>query len=180
MPVPPLFAAIGGRFVMGWSPAAKAASVQLTAGNQTASNIAGAPVNANVKANKGFTANGTYNWFITITGVTAPTIYPGVGCGNNSSSLTLYMGNDDNSLAYQPNGTVLYLNASVGTLATFTAGDIIGVRLVLSGGTKTVAFNKNGGAFSATFNVAALGSPIYPMAGFNAIGDAETSNFAGL
>ena len=86
-------------------------------------------------------------WEVTVTAVTGAGGYIGVA----NSFTTTYPGDYNYSIGYNPGGVVRQNNgASVGSLASYTTGDIIGIALDLSA--YQVTFYKNG-VLQGTFSI---------------------------
>lgn len=92
-----------------------------------------------------------------------------IGIANLSFNATInnFLGSDANSIGYGGDGAVILNNVTVATLTPLGNGDIVGIAVV---GGSTIQFNRNGGAFSATINIAAITGQVFP-----AYRDANTS-----
>lgn len=102
-----------------------------------------------------------------------------LGLANASETLNSFIGNTNNSIGYYTGGGVDLNGVEQAKLATWTTGDVIGVRVNTTA--NTVEFNKNGGAWSATISIAALGEvAIYPAHYSQSSGGKITGNFTGL
>lgn len=141
--IPPGLIAGGGVTLGGtFNPSDKDSNVVLSNGNLTMTN---ADTTYHSVRSTNSVSSGLYYFEYQISGVDVS-----IGVGNASAPIIYYASQDANSVAYSgPNGSI-YKN---GTLTVTgpgigAANDIIGVKVDRAGG--TVAFNKNGGAFTAT------------------------------
>lgn len=85
-----------------------------------------------------------------------------VGVANGAAMTNTYIGSDLNGVGYRSNGNVLrngmWANPSPLPPA-FVTGDTLGMQVDFT--VHTVKFNKNGGAWSGTVDITALGSDLY-------------------
>jgi hypothetical protein len=155
-----------------WNPLDKNAAIGLTAGNLTATAIANAP---NVCARATVFRSDLRQFEVTINAETEP-FYPGVALGNSSASLNTFPGSDANGIGFNGNNTGNLNGVLIaGPGFTWGPGDVI--TLEYDGGAKTLRLAKNGGAFSAAFDVSVIAGAVAPMMYTAETGDSLTANF---
>ena len=175
-----------------WSPTERHPNLALSNSDLTASvALSSGYFNARSVVGRDF---GKLYWEVTIASMTGGSPVVGVGVMNASESLGgsagLYVGNSSGGICYYSNTGTVYRGGvvvGVGTTATSTVGDVIGVALDFD--TSTVRFYKNGvlawtvsvlpagllypaislfGAVSATANFGASALAYTPPSGFEA------------
>lgn len=130
-------AVVGGVTYATWNPADKNAVLSLSGGDLVVT-TAGAGSNPGLRATLGKAA-GKWYYELTVT-----VIGSGFGVGHCTSGQNLtgggaYANLEDTDTLYYTNGSKFKSNSAYG--ATFTTGDVIGVRLDMDGG--TVTYYKN-------------------------------------
>lgn len=159
-----LFAAVAGAAApappptpQGWNPADKDADVTLSGtGNVTATVVSSGTQQGAVRSVTGHSSADATDWYAELTiGGTGGNVI--VGIATSSASIAFYPGADANGRGYygqngqkQDNG----LGTAYG--ATFTSGDVIGIRFNTSTGTLT--FYKNGASQGTAYSGGALSS----------------------
>lgn len=136
-----------------WDPATLGAGCSLSNTNHTATTIGG--TNAGAAYGASGHANGSGDWYFEVT-VAGPDAQHVVGLGTVSMiSGGLYPGFNSNGFGYYGvNGQSQNSGGGAAYGATFTAGDVIGVRLKANG---DVIFYKNGASQGVAFNLTTLG-----------------------
>ena len=118
-----------------WNPSDKAAASVLSNGNLTAGSSSGFAGVRSVASK----SSGKWYWeYLAGTAVSGNT---GVGVGLSTDGLTAMMGNGSGAAGYDVNGGLYYNFTSLGPIATYTTGDVIGIALDLTG--LTLRFHKN-------------------------------------
>lgn len=164
---------------VGWNPNDKADWIALYSGDLLPQVInGGGGFLGQVRATKG-TSGGTVYYIehtigtnasgkteVGITTIDTPVSTPGTDC---------HIGLTPGSIGYRSNGQVWANGALVGTDATYTFGDVIGIYWTTTG---SVSFYKNG-VFNRFVTWPALyaSAPKYPVVGLAAVGDYLVTNF---
>jgi SPRY domain len=149
-----------------WNPLDKAAAITLSSGNLTETNNASTA--GIVRATIGKASN---KWYWEVTDNVSSATFR-VGIANSSAGLTTLLGGDANGWAYSPAGNKVHLgNVVYG--ATYTIGDIIGIKLDMTAG--TIEFLKNNVSQGVAFT--GLTGTIYPAAGGSFSTTSSTANF---
>jgi fibronectin-binding autotransporter adhesin len=155
-----------------WDSANKAAQITLSNGNLTATLPSGSfgSVRGTTSKGSGFYFELTYSSVVTGAGASSS-----IAVCNSSANLNSYMSADVNSIAYNCNGGVAWNNGSLGTVATWAAGDVIGC--LVGTGTGTVKFFKNGVLVFTSSGTSFPSGALFPAVTLGNVSDAETVNF---
>jgi hypothetical protein len=138
-----------------WNPTDKSAYITLSSGNLTAINNYGA-LWAGVRANIS-KASGKYYYEVLVVNPSSPYIM--IGIANSTASLTTYLGSDTNSWVYYSLSGTKVSNGGFDTFgAAYTAGDVIGVAVDITGGNIWWSLN---GVYQASGNPATGANPAY-------------------
>jgi hypothetical protein len=122
-----------------FNPGDKGVNSTLSGGNLTDTGTTTADSTA--RATGSLTAGGKFFWSYAV--ATIDTARPGVGIANATANLATFLGQDFNSIGYQPSGTVLINSAVFATLASYTAPATIDVAVDLTN--SKIWFRPNGG-----------------------------------
>lgn len=103
-----------------------------------------------------------------------------IGVSNATQALNLQLGGSPNSIGYCTTGEVNRNGSDQGGLATWTGGDVIGVRVNTTN--DTVEFSKNSTTvWSATYSITSLGNvDIFPAQFTQSLTGKYTADFSGL
>lgn len=98
-----------------------------------------------------------------------------VGVCTGSANLASFIGSDAHGFGYySANGNVLQSAGAVAALATWVAGDVIGIKFTPGG---TIQFYKNGSAQGSPIDISALSGPIFVGCSCFSGADVITANF---
>lgn len=139
-----------------WNSGAKWSSITLSNGDLTAASTGTG--GGMCKATIGKTSGKWY--FEVIVGATSSQLTIGVANTTESVGTAFYPGGTANSVGYYQGGTVYYNSGSLGSNASYTTGDVIGVAYDLAG---NVAFYKNNTLQSISHGVPT--GAIFPVIG---------------
>ena len=152
-----------------WNPADKDASITLSGGNlvlTTTTTIAQCRATLSKSAGKWY-------WELLL-GTGSGIVGPKLGIANAGASRSNWTGAETTSWGYFPNNGGLYNNATLGgTVATSTAGDVIG--FALDAGAGTLILYKNGVSLGTVFST--LTGALYPASGTAGGTATYTANF---
>lgn len=158
-----------------YNPADKAAAIALSGGNLTVDHT-GVGSNANVRCNLPI-LDGEHKFWSTLVNADGGSYGTLLGVANASQSLTSYVGSTTDGVGLGPDGQVLKNGLNIGTGPSWTTGDVIDRRVNRLGGVKTIGFRKNGGSWSADFDISSITGDFYPCDCVSFVGDQITSNY---
>jgi hypothetical protein len=163
-----------------WNPADKHADITLSSGDLVATRTAQTVIRANARSTNPKTS-GKHYWEVTVEAITTPPSAAFIATAIASDLLSGLLGSDDNTAAYFGDGFVSNgINST--TIATYTAGDVLGCAIDLDAGEGW--FSKNG-VFASGDPVTGTGphftftagTTIYPALMFRNSTDELTANF---